>query len=128
MSQLNGCLSVSRPHFYVVTPFLLLAILIPGLSFFFRLRLKIAGVLFFFFLVTTWALGRDQVVSLITAILVATSKVCHDHSSFLSSRNLIFDVQQFPINSSSFFGRNLESVSRLSSGPSYFVFVAVAQT
>ena len=127
MSRLNGCLSVSRPHFYVVTPFLLLAILIPGLSFFFRLRLKIAGVLFFF-LVATWALGRDQVVSLITAILVATSKVCHGHSSFLSNHNLIFDLQQFPINSSSFFGRDLESVSRLSSGPSYFVFVAVAQT
>ena len=80
------------------------------------------------FLVATWALGHDQVGSLITAIPVATSKVCRDHSSFLSSRNLIFDSQQFPINSSSFSGRDLESVSRLNSGPSYFVFVAVAQT
>ena len=32
------------------------------------------------FLVATWALGHDQVVSLIIAIPVATSKVCRDHS------------------------------------------------
>ena len=117
---------MSRPHFYVATPFLLLAVLIPGLNFFFRLQLKIVGVLFF--LVATWALGRDQVVSLITSIPIGTSKVCRGHSSFLSSRYLIFDLRRFPINTSSFSGRDLERVSQLSSGPFYFVFVALAQT
>ena len=31
-----------------------------------------------YFLVATWSSGRDQVVSLISAILVATSKVCRN--------------------------------------------------
>ena len=50
----------------------------------------------------------------------------HHFSTY--GRNLTSDLQQFPINSSFFSVRDLESVSRLSSGPSYFVFVAVAQT
>ena len=52
-----------------------------------------------------------------TVIPVATSKACHDRSS-----------QQFLFNSASFSGRNLESVSQLSGGPSYLVLVTVAQT
>ena len=76
----------------------------------------------------TWKLGHGKVVSLLHVIPVATLKACHDHSFFQFCRNLIFYLQQFPINSSSFSGRDLESMSRLSSGPSYFVFVAVDQT
>ena len=69
----------------------------------------------------TWKLGRDKVVSLLHAIPVVT----------VLSFNLVATsslTQQFPINSVSFYGRDLESVSRLSSGPFYFVFVVVAQT
>ena len=39
-----------------------------------------------------------QVVSVITVILVTTSKVCHDHYFFLSNRNLISQSQQFSFN------------------------------
>ena len=80
------------------------------------------------FLIATWKLGRENVVSLLHVIPVATSKSCHDSSFFQSCRNLIFDLQQFPINSSSFSGRDLKRVSRLSSGSSYFFFVIEAQT
>ena len=67
------------------------------------------------FLVATWKLGRDKVVSLLHAIPVATSKECRNRSFFQSCRNLIFDSQQLPMNSFSFSGRDLEIVSRLSS-------------
>ena len=63
------------------------------------------------FLVVTWKLGCDQVVSLLHAIPVASSKACHKNSFFQSYCNLIFYSQQFPINSASFSGRDLESVS-----------------
>ena len=75
----------------------------------------------------TWNLGRDKVVSFLTVILVTTSKSCRDHSFFQSYRNHIFESRQFLFNSASFSGRDLESVSRLSGGPSYLVLVAVAQ-
>ena len=75
----------------------------------------------------TWKLGLDKVVSFLTAIPVTTSKACRDSSFFQSCRNLIFESQQFPLNSTSFSGCDLESVSRLSGGPSYLVLVAVAQ-
>ena len=52
-----------------------------------------------------------------TAIPIATSKACRNRSS-----------QQFLFNSASFSGRNLESLSQLSGGPSYLVLVTVAQT
>ena len=48
------------------------------------------------FLVATWNLGRDQEFSLLSAILVVTSKVCCDIPFFISSRNLISKSQQFP--------------------------------
>ena len=43
------------------------------------------------FLVVTWKLGRDKVVSLLHASPVVTSNACRDHSFFLSCRNVIFD-------------------------------------
>ena len=53
------------------------------------------------------------------------------HITTVLSSNLFatsfFYSQQFPNNSASFSGRDLESVSRLSGGPSYFVLVIVAQ-
>ena len=61
--------------------------------------------------VATWKLGRDKVVSFLDDIHVATSKACRDRSFFQSCCNLIFYSQQFPINSASFSGRDLESVS-----------------
>ena len=48
------------------------------------------------FLIVTWNLGRDQVFSLLSVVLVATSKVCCDNPFFISSRNLISKSQQFP--------------------------------
>ena len=74
----------------------------------------------------TWKLGRDKVVSFLTTIPFATSEACHDSSFFQSCRNLIFESQQFSLNSASFSGCDLESVSRLIGGPSYFVLVVVA--
>ena len=49
-----------------------------------------------YFLITTWNLGRDQVFSLLSAILVVTSKVCRNIPFFISNRNLISKSQQFP--------------------------------
>ena len=84
-----------------------------------------------------------QVATSITDLFVFLSRQgsffapCHSCRDFESMSRpfflpilsqLIFYLQQFPINSSSFSGRDLESVSLLSSGPSYFVFVVVAQT
>ena len=48
------------------------------------------------FLAVTWNLGCNQVFSLLSAILVATSKVCHNIPFFISSRNLISKSQHFP--------------------------------
>ena len=62
----------------------------------------------------TWKLGHDKFVSFLTAILVATSFFFFSYDSFYSI--------QVP-----FSGRDLESVWRLSGGPSYLVLVAVAQ-
>ena len=86
-----------------------------------------ANYWFVCFLIATWNLGRDKVVSFLSTIPVTTSKACRDCSFFRSCRNLLFDSQQFSINSASFSGRDLESVSRLSGGPPYFVLVVVAQ-
>ena len=53
------------------------------------------------FLVATWTLGCDQVVSLITSIPVATSNVCRDLFFFLIQSQPHFSVSivsiQFPI-------------------------------
>ena len=69
------------------------------------------------FLVATWNLGRDQVFSLFSAIIFATSKVCRNISFFISSRNLISKSQQFPsiflfLVVTSLFGFVLEYMSR----------------
>ena len=74
-----------------------------------------------YFLITTWKFGRDNVVSFLTTIPVkhvATLKACRDNSFFQCCRNLIFQSQQFTLNSTSFSGCDLESLSRLSGGPS----------
>ena len=83
-------LFVSRPRFDVATSFMLSASLLLGHNFSFRVRHHSV--------ILSLQTGRDQVVSLIIAIPVATSKVCRDHSFFLSSRNLISQSQQFPFN------------------------------
>ena len=81
-------ISVSRPRFDVATSFMLSTSLLLGHNFSFRLRhhsvvLSLQGgrdskLLVCCFLVSTWTLGRDQVISLITAIPVTTSILCRD--------------------------------------------------
>ena len=92
MSRLESlCLyyiSLSRPQFDVTTSFLLSASLLLGCIFSFRLQhlqlswafKQVATQLCWsaYFLVAMWSLGCDQVVSLISAIPVATSKICRD--------------------------------------------------
>ena len=47
------------------------------------------------FFVVTWNLGCDQVISLLSAILVGTSKVCRNNPFFISSCNLISKSRLF---------------------------------
>ena len=100
------CISVSRPRFDVATSFLLSSSLLLGHIFSFMLRHpsvvlnfqagRDSKLLVCLFSCRDVDIERDHVFSLITAILVTTSKVCHDHPFFLSSRNLISQSQQFP--------------------------------
>ena len=79
------CISVSRPRFDVATSFLFSSslLLCHCSSFhvatsFSCLELTTHLCWSAYFLIATWSSGRDQIVSLISAIPVVTSKLCHN--------------------------------------------------
>ena len=111
------CNYVSRPQKYVATSFLLSSFLLLGHNFSFMLRHhsvvlsfqagRDSKLLVCFFSYRGVDIRSQPSIFFITAILVATSKVCRDHPFFLSSRNLISQSQQFPFNFS-ISGRDLD--------------------
>ena len=99
------CISMLRPRFDVATSFMLSSSLLLGYNFSFMLRHpsvvlnfqagRDSKLLVYFFSCRDVDIRSDQVFSLITAILVATSKVCCDHPSFYPIATSFLSLNSF---------------------------------